>query len=109
MGFVSASQAMDKAIEVAQDHGMSAVGVKNSTHFGASANFVLQAIEKDMISIVLSNASPAQPPWGGAKALFGSSPFAAGAPSGLEHPFVLDMATTVTARGKLRLSAERGT
>ena len=61
-----------------------------------------------MISIVLSNSSPAQPPWGGRKALLGASPLAAGAPSGYAHPFVLDMAMTVAARGKMRLAAERG-
>jgi len=42
------------------------------------------------------------------EALLGASPFAAGAPSGSEHPLVLDMSTTVTSRGKLRLASQRG-
>ena len=74
----------------------------------AAAAYILQALEENMISIVFSNSSPAQPPWGGRKPLFGASPFAAGAPSGRTHPFVLDMATTVLSRGKMRLAAEQG-
>jgi len=108
MGFVVASKGMDSAIQLALENGIGIVGIKNSTHFGSSAHYVLQAIEKNMISIVLSNSSPAQPPWGAAAALLGASPLAAGAPSGQAHPFVLDMATTVIARGKLRLASERG-
>src|SRR3546814_9245843 len=44
------------------------------------------------------------PPWGGREALFGTSPFAAGAPGG----YVLDMSPAVAARGKIRRAARRG-
>eukprot|EP00913_Durusdinium_trenchii_P019691 g18511.t2 len=68
----------------------------------------LEALEHDMLSLVFTNSSPALPPFGGARALLGASPFAAGAPANLAHPLVLDMSTTVIARGKLRLMAQRG-
>ena len=42
------------------------------------------------------------PPWGGLEALLGTSPFAAGAPGGINPPFVLDMSPAVTAHGKIR-------
>eukprot|EP00928_Gymnodinium_smaydae_P065285 TRINITY_DN48451_c0_g1_i1.p1 TRINITY_DN48451_c0_g1~~TRINITY_DN48451_c0_g1_i1.p1 ORF type:complete len:257 (-),score=64.50 TRINITY_DN48451_c0_g1_i1:55-720(-) len=62
-----------------------------------------------MVSLVFTNSSPALPPHGGARALLGASPFAAGAPAGAgTPPLVLDMSTTVIARGKLRLAAQRG-
>jgi hypothetical protein len=32
-----------------------------------------------------------------------ANPIAAGAPSGKAHPFLMDMSTTIIARGKLRL------
>jgi len=69
---------------------------------------VLQALDADLVSLVFTNSSPALPPHGGAKALLGASPFAAGAPAGQAHPLVLDMSTTVIARGKLRLASQRG-
>eukprot|EP00930_Biecheleria_cincta_P059703 TRINITY_DN45424_c0_g1_i1.p1 TRINITY_DN45424_c0_g1~~TRINITY_DN45424_c0_g1_i1.p1 ORF type:complete len:414 (-),score=65.80 TRINITY_DN45424_c0_g1_i1:95-1336(-) len=108
MGFVVATRAMDEAIRIAKTQGVGLAGVHRSTHFGCSAHYVRQALEADMISLVFTNSSPAMPPFGGAKALLGASPFAAGAPSGQSHPLVLDMSTTVIARGKLRLMAQRG-
>jgi len=108
MGFVVATRAMDEAIRIAKTQGVGLAGVRRSTHFGCSAHYVRQALEADMVSLVFTNSSPAMPPFGGARALLGASPFAAGAPSGQSHPLVLDMSTTVIARGKLRLMAQRG-
>lgn len=108
MGFVVATRAMEEAIALARSQGVGLAGVRRSTHFGCSAHYVLQALEADMISLVFTNSSPALPPFGGASALLGASPFAAGAPAGCAHPLVLDMSTTVIARGKLRLAAQRG-
>ena len=48
------------------------------------------------------------PVWGGREKFLGASPFAAGAPGGTRGPLVLDMACTVTARGKLKYAAQRG-
>jgi L-2-hydroxycarboxylate dehydrogenase (NAD+) len=103
MGFVVATRAMDYAIELAKKEGVGVVGVHNSTHFGASAQYVQQALDADMISLVFTNSSPALPPHGGAAAFLGANPIAAGAPSGKAHPFLMDMSTTIIARGKLRL------
>jgi len=108
MGFVVAAKAMHHAIELAKANGIGLVGIKNSTHFGASALYVQQAIDAGMMSMVFTNSSPALPPWGGAKAFLGASPIAAGAPAGKEVPFLMDMSTTIIARGKLRLAAQRG-
>ena len=47
-------------------------------------------------------------PWGGREAFFGTDPLAAAAPAGARPAIVLDMATSVTARGKIRLAAQRG-
>eukprot|EP00434_Breviolum_minutum_P007873 symbB.v1.2.006947.t1/scaffold416.1/size293898/6 len=108
MGFVVASRATEEAMRIAQDQGVGLAGVHRSTHFGCSSHYVMQALKADMLSLVFTNSSPALPPFGGARALLGASPFAAGAPSNQAHPLVLDMSTTVIARGKLRLMAQRG-
>eukprot|EP00929_Paragymnodinium_shiwhaense_P109227 TRINITY_DN75589_c0_g1_i1.p1 TRINITY_DN75589_c0_g1~~TRINITY_DN75589_c0_g1_i1.p1 ORF type:complete len:395 (-),score=75.45 TRINITY_DN75589_c0_g1_i1:511-1695(-) len=108
MGFVVATRATEEAIALAKSQGVGLAGVKKSTHFGCSSHYVMQALEADMISLVFTNSSPALPVWGGARQLLGASPFAAGVPAGAEHPLVLDMSTTVIARGKLRLMSQRG-
>jgi LDH2 family malate/lactate/ureidoglycolate dehydrogenase len=108
LGFVVASRAMDHAIELARTTGLGLVGVHNSTHFGMAANYLLQAIDAGFAAMVFTNASPALPPWGGRGEMFGTSPFAVGVPAGGSLPFVLDMAPTVVARGKIRKAAREG-
>jgi L-2-hydroxycarboxylate dehydrogenase (NAD+) len=108
MGFVVATRAMATAISLARDMGVGLVGVKDSTHFGASSYYVQQALDAGMISLVFTTSSPALPPHGAARAFLGAAPLAAGVPAGEEPPFLLDMSCTVIARGKLRLAAQRG-
>ncbi|KAK2747084.1 hypothetical protein FQN57_002339 [Myotisia sp. PD_48] len=107
-GFVAASQAMDRAIEMARTFGIGMVSVFNSNHFGMSASFVQQAVDADMMSLVFTNSSPALPVWGGRDKLMGVSPIACGAPCGANSiPFILDMAPSVAARGKIYKALRR--
>lgn len=66
-----------------------------------------QALEADMMSLVFTNSSPALPVWGGKSKLMGVSPIACGAP-GKEKPFILDMAPSIAARGKIYKAKRRG-
>lgn len=108
MGFVVGRRAMAEAIAMAQEAGVGLVGIKRSTHYGMAALYVMQAVEAGMIGLAFTNSSPAMPVWGGRSLFLGASPFAAAAPAKRNGAFVLDMAMTVTARGKVRLAAERG-
>lgn len=107
-GFVIATRAMAKAMDLAQRIGIGMVSVKRSTHFGMAASYLLQAVEQGFIAMVFTNASRAMPPWGGREALLGTSPFAVGAPGGEKGPFILDMAPSVAARGKIRKALRAG-
>ncbi|KAE8553893.1 hypothetical protein EYB25_002431 [Talaromyces marneffei] len=107
-GFVAAHQGMQKAIEMAQQIGIGMVSIKHSNHFGMSAWLVQQAIDAGMMSLVFTNSSPALPVWGGKSQLMGVSPIACGAPAGEERPFILDMAPSVAARGKIYKALRRG-
>ncbi|TRW99138.1 Ldh family oxidoreductase [Paracoccus sp. M683] len=108
MGFLPSHLAMDTAMDLAADAGIGLVGVSRSTHFGMGALYALQAIERNYISMIFTNSSPAIAMWGGRSAFLGASPIAAGIPGGTSAPFVMDMAMTVIARGKIRLAAMRG-
>jgi LDH2 family malate/lactate/ureidoglycolate dehydrogenase len=108
MGFVPAHMAMDEACRLAGNAGIGMVGVKHSTHFGMAALYVLQALEQGYISMVFTNSSPAIPMWGGRTTFLGASPLAVGFPGHAHAPFLMDMAMTVIARGKVRLAAQRG-
>ncbi|TXB70105.1 Ldh family oxidoreductase [Paracoccus aurantiacus] len=108
LGFVIASRAIAEGILVAEQQGLAMIGVRNSTHFGMAAAYLLQAIEAGYLALVFTNASPALPPWGGTEEVFGTSPFAVAAPNPGGIPFVLDMAPTIVARGKIRKAAREG-
>lgn len=107
-GFVAGAMAIDHCVSMAETFGVGMVGVKNSGHYGMAASYLLRAIEKGYAAFAFTNASRAMPPWGGKGALLGTSPFAVGLPGGKEGNFVLDMAPSVVARGKIRKAARRG-
>lgn len=108
LGFVVASRAMDEAIAMAGEEGLGLVGVSRSGHFGMAATYLLQAVEQGFAALVFTNASRAMPPWGGREEMFGTSPFGAAAPGADGVHFVLDMAPTVVARGKIRKALREG-
>lgn len=108
LGFVAAHRGMQRAVEMAQVFGIGLVSVQHSNHFGMSAWLVQQAIDAGMMSLVFTNSSPALPVWGGRSKLMGVSPIACGAPAGTERPFILDMAPSVAARGKIYRALRRG-
>ena len=106
MGFLVATRAMAEAIGRAKTFGMGMVAASRSNHFGVAACYLLQALHAGMAAMVFTNASPAMPIWGGRTAFLGTSPLGLAAP-GREIPLVLDMATSVAARGKIRRAVQR--
>lgn len=108
-GFVAAHAAMAAAVESARTLGIGMASVKHSNHFGMSAWVVQQALDAGMMSLVFTNSSPALPAWGGRSKLMGVSPIACGAPGGSPGTdFILDMAPSVAARGKIYKAKRRG-
>jgi len=99
---------MKCAIEMAKEFGIGMVSVKHSNHCGMLAWIIQQAIDAGMMSLVFTNSSPALPVWGGKSKLMGVSPMACGAPGGKERPFILDMAPSIAARGKIYKAKRRG-
>lgn len=108
-GQVAAYYAMEEAIKRAKDYGIGFAAVKDSNNFGTAGYFAKMASEKHMIGMVFGNSAPAIAPAGGDKALFGTNPLSMSMPLETEEcPFIFDMATSVAARGKIRLAAKNG-
>lgn len=106
-GAVVAKMAITAAIDMASTFGIGMIACKNSNHFGMSAWVVQQALDAGFMSLVFTNSSPALPAWGAKDQLLGVSPIACGAP-GEPIPFILDMAPSVAARGKIYKALRRG-
>ena len=105
MGMVIGHRAMELAVAKAKQSGIGMVGVRNSRHYGMSAYYAMQTLPHDMIGIAMTNASRQVVPTFGREARFGTNPMCFAVPADKELPFVLDMATTTAAAGKLELAA----
>lgn len=105
LGHPVSTLAMDLAIGKAATYGVGIVAVRNSNHFGACANYSMMALARGMIGLAFTN-SPfvAVVPTFGRKAMMGTNPISLAAPAGVEPPFVLDMATSTVAVGKLTIA-----
>jgi len=103
LGLVVAPRAMTIAIEKAKTCGTGWVAVRNSNHFGIAGYHAMLTLKHDMIGWAMTNASPLVAPTFSTERLLGTNPIAVAIPAGNQPPFVLDMATTTAANGKLEI------
>jgi LDH2 family malate/lactate/ureidoglycolate dehydrogenase len=85
------------AIRIARANGVGLVVAKESNHFGAAAWWAQKMRDAGQIGIVVCNASPIVPPWQGKEGRLGTNPICMALPG----PWLLDMATTTVAAGKI--------
>lgn len=107
LGQVASAYAMRKAIEKAETTGVASVATTHSNHYGAAAYWAMMALPHGMIGFSATNAPATVAPSGGRTAMLGTNPFALAIPAGAEMPMVLDLATTVVARGRILLYAKQ--
>lgn len=108
IGQVLTTEAVNLGIARARLHGISAVAVRNSNHFGTAAYFTRASAQAGCVAFLATNASPAMAPWGGKQKAVGTNPWSIAAPAGSKGVAVMDIANTAVARGKIYLAAERG-
>ena len=103
MGHVAFAMAVDAAIEKAKVSGIAVASVRNSSHFGAVGYFTNLAAQAGLIGMGATSAAGIRvAPTNGAEARLGTDPWSFAAPSTDKNPFLLDMATTTVAYGKIR-------
>lgn len=101
LGQIASYHALKAALPVARETGIAGVGVRNSNHFGAAAYYCRMACREGMALIATTNSPPGIAPWGGKKAYFGTNPIAFGFPTRNEPPVIVDMSSSVVARGNI--------
>jgi LDH2 family malate/lactate/ureidoglycolate dehydrogenase len=107
VGPVVAMAAMDEAVSRARLHGVGAVAVRDSNHFGTCMYFTRKGAEQGCVTMLMTNGGPNMAPWGGRKKLIGTNPWSVGAPAGRHAPMVMDLANSGVARGKIYLAQRR--
>ena len=102
LGQVSARVAMQRAIELARNHGVGVTVVREGGHFGAAAYWALMAADGGCIGYCTSNmAGAVMLAHGSRQGATGNIPLAWAFPTGEARPVVLDMACGVAAVGKV--------
>jgi L-2-hydroxycarboxylate dehydrogenase (NAD+) len=103
LGLVVAPFAMEVAMQKAAAVGTGWVSVKNSNHFGIAGYHAMMALERDMIGMAMTNASPLVAPTFSTERMLGTNPIAVAIPAKEQPAFVADFATTTAANGKLEI------
>ncbi len=107
VGHVLSVLATKEAVKRAKAHGIAVVGVRNSNHFGTCMYYTLMGAREGCMTFLTSNGGPAMAPWGGMKKIIGTNPMSVATPAGRHAPFVVDMANTGVARGKIYLARQK--
>ena len=109
-GQVIGLEATAMAIERARAHGVCVMALSNSHHLCRIGQWAEQAVAEGLVSIsfvnVISRSIVA--PFNGSDARFGTNPCTIGIPLGGRPPFILDMATSAVAQGKMRVAHNKG-
>ena len=100
-GMYNATLAMDRAISLAKENGMSLVTLKNTNHWMRGGSYGWQAADAGCIGICTSNTIANMPPWGGKDPRLGNNPLVIAVPYEPGH-VVLDMAASQYSYGALQ-------
>ncbi len=109
LGMVVGYRSMELAIKKAAETGAGFVATRNSRHFGIAGYYATMAMQHDMIGWCMTNASTQVLPANAREPKLGTNPIAVAAPSADGRPFILDMATSTVAGGKLEIAIRKGT
>ncbi|MGW3991500.1 Ldh family oxidoreductase [Streptomyces sp. NPDC004830] len=107
LGVVAGLTAARIAAERARTHGVAAVGVRNSNHFGAASVYSRHLAREGLVGIVTTSAASRVAPFSGTEPLFGTNPlsFAAAVE---DDEFALDMATSQVCFGEIKERRKHG-
>lgn len=106
-GILNALHATDRALELAADHGVGIVALRNTTHWMRGGAFGWRAADRGKVMIAWTNTESCMPAWGGTDTRLGNNPLVMAVPRADGH-VVLDMAMSQYSYGKLQTTRLRG-
>ena len=108
MGAPLAFHAMELCVERAKTTGACFAAIRGGNHFGCAGYFTRYAAEQGMIGVSMADANAIVLPTGARQPMLGTNPLSISVPAYGKEPFLLDMATSVVASGKIKLAAKEG-
>lgn len=107
IGVINALYATNRAIELAREHGMGLVALRDTTHWMRGGSYGWHAVEQGFAAIMWTNTESCMPAWGGASQSIGNNPLVMAVPH-RDGPLVLDMAMSQFSYGKLQTTQSKG-
>lgn len=108
-GQVAATYALSIGLEKARAGGTATVFIRNCNHVGRLGSYAQKAALEGFAAMMCVNAPGpgGVAPFGGIERRLGTNPISIAAPRG-EEPLVLDMTSSATAEGKVRVAFQKG-
>lgn len=100
IGITNALFCADRAVELAKEHGIGCVTLRNATHWMRGGTYAWRMAEAGYLGISWINTESCMPLWGSDEPSVGNNPFCVAIPRA-DGPVVLDMAMSQYAYGKL--------
>ncbi|MGC9199993.1 MAG: 3-dehydro-L-gulonate 2-dehydrogenase [Acidobacteriaceae bacterium] len=116
-GNLAAYSAMQRAMELAREHGLGCVALADTSHWMRAGTYGWQAADAGFAALCWSNTLPNMPPWGAGSTALGNNPLVIAVPrrvlspgegAGRSAPIVLDMAMSQFSYGALASYRARG-
>jgi len=108
LGPVVGNFCMDLAIKKAKEVGIGWVVAKRSNHFGIVGWYSMRAAEQGLVGMAFTNSSPLMFPTRSKNIALGTNPLSLAACGENGDKFVLDMASTTVALGKVEMADRKG-
>ena len=106
IGNLTAKEMMDRAMALADQHGIGVVALKNANHWMRGGGYGWQAAEKGYIGICWTNSIAVMPPWGAKECRIGTNPLIIAIPS---NPITMvDMSCSMYSYGMLEVNRLAG-
>jgi LDH2 family malate/lactate/ureidoglycolate dehydrogenase len=110
-GYVVSTRAVEIALEKARRNNVAALTIFHQGHVGRLADYTIAMAREGMIGFMATDSGKGSKqvvPFGGRIPRLGTNPLSIAIPSNQEGPVFLDMATSASAGGKIKLARARG-
>jgi 3-dehydro-L-gulonate 2-dehydrogenase len=107
-GNVTAHSCMARAIELAKQHGMGCVALRDTNHWMRAGTYGWQAADAGVIGMCWTNTMPNLVPWGAVERGVGNNPIVMAVPRANGAHVVLDMAVSQYSLGAIAGYVARG-
>nr|XP_050851979.1 uncharacterized oxidoreductase YjmC-like [Vespula vulgaris] len=107
LGQIIGQYCMELAIKKAKEYGIGMVSARGSNHYGICAYYTSMAMKENLIGFNCTNTSPLMAPTRSKKAALGTNPMSLGMAAENGDEFLLDIATTSVALGKIELAMRK--